>query len=54
MSAAVCSICGQGGYWVAFDGVAGEDRCVNHLSANGGRIFTPVVQPDDLSSGGVL
>lgn len=27
-----CAVCGQGGYWVAYDMRAGEDRCVNHTA----------------------
>jgi len=39
MSGPTCSVCGMGGYWVAHDVVAGEDRCVNHLSADGGQVL---------------
>lgn len=27
----VCSVCGQGGYWVGFDASTGEDRCASHV-----------------------
>ena len=31
MSAAVCAICGQGGYWVAWSEPLRGWRCVNHI-----------------------
>lgn len=32
MADQTCAVCGQDGYWVAFDSRAGENRCVNHIS----------------------
>lgn len=34
MSEQVCSVCGQGGYWVGYSAEYGEDRCINHLHAD--------------------
>lgn len=31
MSAQTCAVCGQGGYWVGYDELAREDRCLNHV-----------------------
>jgi hypothetical protein len=31
MSKEVCSICGMGGYWVAYSTKFGVYRCVNHI-----------------------
>lgn len=33
MSAAVCSVCGMGGYWVAYDTTTDSVRCVNHIGS---------------------
>jgi hypothetical protein len=37
----------MGGYWVAHDVVAGEDRCVNHLSADGGQVLLQAQESGD-------
>lgn len=33
MSSAVCSVCGMGGYWVAYDPTTDSVRCVNHIGS---------------------
>lgn len=31
MNEQTCAVCGQGGYWVAYDTTTDSDRCVNHI-----------------------
>jgi hypothetical protein len=28
-----CSVCGMGGYWVAYDPTTDSQRCVNHIGS---------------------
>lgn len=35
--AAVCAVCGQGGYWVGVVPRLGETRCLNHLDDDAAR-----------------
>lgn len=39
----ICTICGDGGYWVAFDGSTGENRCVNHIGPQPGVCPQPCI-----------
>lgn len=43
MPSEVCAVCGMGGYWVAYDAQAGEQRCVNHI---GPTQAGPTIQQD--------